>query len=469
MIERKYKEKTNSFLDMLLVVCQRWRALLICLVIGAIVLGAYGWWKSPESIYSEQGIVNMSQITSEQQATIEEYAGIIVKNTDDITIQKEYIDNSLLMKIDPYNVNYCCLCFLIGGNSDIDSLESNVFIVQQCISIIISNQFINSMNDELSGSEDRSGFLDYSELISINTDEQDKGILKINIIASEKEQADIIATYLKEKMSDISQYSSELVGETNYTTISFDVLDHQSAAKTRIINAQNEIETLKKKITKPNEVLYLNQLIDKYSGIDEAQSQEEIQITRRIDAKSVLIGAVLGLLFAIICIMLKYVFSNTIKTTQDFEKCFEVNMMGRFEGNTRFNKKRHSGLDKWIKGIRNKKKNRVSENKMIDVITTKIQVESEKNDLHSLCLLVDDNVTSAMEPIESIINKLQNKISIKVVNNILSSPEKIEEFSKFEGAILVEQIDQSQYYDIKSYCNMCDSFNVKIIGGILFE
>ncbi len=40
------REKEISLLDMLLYICQRWRSLIICLVIGAVVFGAYGWFKS---------------------------------------------------------------------------------------------------------------------------------------------------------------------------------------------------------------------------------------------------------------------------------------------------------------------------------------------------------------------------------------------------------------------------------------
>ena len=44
------REKEISLYDMLLYICQRWRALLIWLVVGAVVLGVYGWYKSDKDV-----------------------------------------------------------------------------------------------------------------------------------------------------------------------------------------------------------------------------------------------------------------------------------------------------------------------------------------------------------------------------------------------------------------------------------
>ena len=39
-------EREIRIFDLFISLCQRWRSLLICLIIGAVVLGAYGWFKN---------------------------------------------------------------------------------------------------------------------------------------------------------------------------------------------------------------------------------------------------------------------------------------------------------------------------------------------------------------------------------------------------------------------------------------
>ncbi len=64
------REKEISLYDMLLYICQRWRALLIWLVVGAVVLGAYGWWKSDANVATEDTVWE-SVLTAEEIEEVE--------------------------------------------------------------------------------------------------------------------------------------------------------------------------------------------------------------------------------------------------------------------------------------------------------------------------------------------------------------------------------------------------------------
>lgn len=45
-LREEREEREIRVFDLFISLCQRWRSLLICLIIGAVVLGAYGWYKS---------------------------------------------------------------------------------------------------------------------------------------------------------------------------------------------------------------------------------------------------------------------------------------------------------------------------------------------------------------------------------------------------------------------------------------
>ena len=114
------KERTIRIRDLFITICQRWRSLVVCFVIGAIVLGAYGWWKSgTETISTPQQAQAMgNRLGEERKGVIESYASDINSSTQQMVLQGQYNKESLLMQLDPFHLSVCEINYYIDDPAE---------------------------------------------------------------------------------------------------------------------------------------------------------------------------------------------------------------------------------------------------------------------------------------------------------------------------------------------------------------
>ena len=93
-------ERTIRIKDLIITICQRWRSLIVCLVIGAVVLGALGWLKSVDDVIytQEQAEAIALSLGSKRAGVIESFAEDIKDSTDQIIRQGIYNKDALIMK-----------------------------------------------------------------------------------------------------------------------------------------------------------------------------------------------------------------------------------------------------------------------------------------------------------------------------------------------------------------------------------
>ena len=314
----------------------------------------------------------------------------------------------------------------------------------------------------------------YESPALIQIDEKDiaSGILTFRIYAQE-EVPEQDAQTLKEKMKaaeksvqqNAGAHQLTLIGESSFVTADMDIVLIQTANVKRISELTEQIENIEKGITDKDEEKYLKYLVGKEMNPEKAAKGGE----RHISLKFIIVGAFLGVILAALAIIIKYIVSGSVKTGREFEEDLGLQQLGWFDGKKKFYQKRKTGLDKWLRSLRNRKADKVAYDDMVDLVATKIRIEAEKRDLHQICMIVDGSVDGNTDFMDAVLQKAGPESGISVIRNILEQSGDLAGLSDMDGAILIGQTERTRFEDVRSICALCANYHVDVIGSIVLD
>ena len=476
------KERTIRIRDLFITICQRWRSLIVCLIIGAVVFGAFGWWRSGgETINTPEQAAELGESLGEmRKGVIESYASDIISSSQQMARQGKYNSEAPLMQLNPFHLYAYELSYFIDDTSE-DGFEStDREAVAQAYLVKLQENFLGGKVAALVERENGLEQKDYYELpqvIQIDKTNIKEGILTFRILFAQEPETGAV-TALKNAVqeaegkvrSSFAGHAVTLIGESSFTCSDQDLLSIQEENVKRITDISDRLDKIKKAVTDSKEEQYLNYLLEQADTDDAEQGQSiTVKTQRHISKKYILAGAVLGLILAAIVIIIKYIATGTIKTSKELEENFGLQLLGSFEGNDSFYKNRKTKLDRWLRNKKNRINGRISADEMAQLIATKIKIEAEKKDLHHICLALDGRMSDNTNFLDAMIQKVGSEPSIKVIRNILEQPEDLAGMSEMDGIVLIEQTNRSDYDDLKKVCALCRNYQVNVIGSIVVE
>lgn len=473
-------EKTIRIKDLFITICQRWRSLIVCLVIGAIVLGALGWLKSvDDAIYTQDQAETIASFLGNKRAgVIESYAEDIKDSTDQMIRQGKYNKEALIMKLDPFHLYVHELKYYIRNEDGAENTNSkSSAMVQAYVSKLqdgFLGQKLKAVIEEEAGEKQRE-FYESPNLIKVDETNQNTGVLTFLLYFENGEDAEAVLL-LKEKMqeaknrveAELGNHTLSLIGESAYEFADMDILHVQEANSQRINDLTERIEKIKKQVTDPTELRYLNYLVSRTDS-NVGENELVVKTAHHINKKYIIVGAALGLILAVIVIIIKYVGSNTIKNAKEMEELFGVPLIGKVEGEHSFYQKRKARLDRWLRNKKSEAVGNLTEEEQIRLIATRIKIAAEKKGLQKVGLVLDGTEAAGAKMAEAVMTLLEQDLKLQVIDGIFKQPESLKNFATMDGAILIEQIDKSKYDDIRTVATLCANYQVPLIGSIVIE
>ena len=357
-LREEREEREIRVFDLFISLCQRWRSLLICLIIGAVVLGAYGWYKSGSG------------------------AAVVPGQ------QKEITDEDWSKVLGPDAMN------------DVQQLYSSI---QEYDKLMQEQNHVSDLSEKLENME---------HITAIQ-----------NNISSTKTRF----------TDDQKAYLAFLMGDTAIIPGNEDTYDHKA-------NVQTETETA--------------------GG-------------RHISKKYVVVGALLGLILAAIVIIIKYIATATLKTAGEAEENLNLQILGRFDGSNKFYDKRKTALDRWLRRVKQKNKQKLSYEESVEMVSAKLQIAAKKQDLKKVCIAVDSNVelekVQNKEFLNDIIAKIGGAPEAIILNNILGRSDALHDMAGADAVALVLQTENSRFTDAQYERVLCENYGVPVLGTIVVE
>lgn len=486
------EETTIDLMDLLRRCLEKWKFILLWMLVGAVLIDCAGAAKSVLERKNAQTQLQQEEKDDETallSALKEAKDKLTDREADDVetafSLYKEYqaayekelayYQNSIRMKLNPAGVSTVRLSYLIDNHYEaVYPVMEHKDTTNDIISILTNSVFTESTNQKIADALQIDNVVYAQELVS--TYSNDNNVLYFNIVAEKQEDCEKIAEIIKQAVNEQVESVRAVCGDFDITQSGEQYVKKMDLSlQAEQENKVSSLRDLKSAISNltygmsENQQTYYNALLDEQNLKEDSTAQKKTETTEDIimevpavtyvSLKWLLVGAFVGILCACAWITLKYILAKQLRTASDMEEMYGLTVLGCI-------------TDK------DKKKMQIFQNgydvldteSQLNMIATKIQLVAEKEKYNRI--FVGGTVLSEQttEICEKLVEKL-NKASLngRSGRSLVYDENTIREMAESDAVVFVEQIDVSQYSDIKQGKEIIERCHRPIIGCIVVE
>lgn len=490
------KEREIDLLDMIADILSHWRGLLMVLVLGAILMGAFSYTRSYRDIQNMQSQkVNdaaMSEMAIDERLAQlgenmdESLLAVVLLTVDDereLALRNEYVQNSIYMQLDPLHVEQEELVYNIQGRN-----ENGVSDLGKIYKDIINGVGLYNWVEQQTGIE--TAYV--RELISTSVDSGLKfsngdtvsiggcDSLKITISGTDAETcgkiAEAVKTYIEKQQKEISSklgsHELTLLSESAGTIVSTDVMKQQVDYRNIICNLEATIVAAKAGFSEDQKQYYT--LLMKKTSLEDITDTEQdneaanqtVAASPSVSKKYVVLGAVLFAFVYAVILCMGYIFNSRIRVNDELQDLYGIPQIGLVVKDS----KKKLFLDKWINNLRHYGKREFTAEQSMELALAALKIVAVKNGLNSVCLLGCNLGAGADKVCEGLKAALEKEgITVTILNNVLYDAEAMEKLGTAKGAVLVEKAGSTLYNEITGELELLRRQEIVVLGGITVE
>lgn len=477
---------TISVKDLILYILSKWKVLLICLIAGALVLGAYSGYKSLKSSGSDPLETKAERIAESlnesEKARAMNNAITIAHYLHEYENYSAYNEKSVFQNLNPSNMKVRTLTYYLDTPAGSGSEDAEAGFVN-AYRFNLTDEAFNKEVAEAFGIPEEEAFYYYDTLLRIKIDQEqpiDQDVLVIQIYHNDEEFLDKMAGAVQKRVEKFANevktaepaHSIKLISDTVSNSPGLYIYENQEKNVSMIRTMIQDLGKLTDSIS-GDELVYTKYLLTQvydgdYVGIafDNMESEESAAPKLKISKKYVLVGAVGGLAAAALVILLIYLLKRVLRGYGDMEYIYGIPVLGTYD-DPQSSKKHRFILDRWLWSLRVKRKSQDYEG-CVELISKKLSLMAKNNDVKNICIAIGPSVRTDKGFLDDVI-KRTNDLSITVADNILRNAEAINKLFDADGVVLLEQMDGSALSEISEECRLCAGNNIKILGAIVAE
>lgn len=462
-------QEEMTFKELLGIVCLRWRMLLVMAVVFAFVLGGYRTYSGVQNLTDESAIEKVEETNRLERQQYESKKEMLLEEIRQLELKGEqanlYNENSLLMRIDPYNKQVAKLTFSV--NADMAALAQDVPESWQIPTAVdlkaeredrIADQYLILANglslSELMADTDyaRSGDQYLRELISINKSEH--GMLTIEALTTEYvdgiELAERIYAYCVSKQEAIGAiagaHTAELVDSGTVTQIDLALVDTQIQAQSRPADIFLQLSTKTKELKDLTEPLELTP----------ATPASAVKSGMKYAVLGAVVGACIGAMIAFLIETLGTSFRNGAALAQA--------VSSRYLGNLKPYNRKH-GLDAWAETLIGEDIfSTVATEDRLPLLVANLKEAAETK--HKL-LITGMRAQNELEVLTSDLQRhLGNEYQLIAAANLLINAEAIQQLKNVEGVVMVEGEKTTNTERVMKVKQYLDEVKYALVGVI---
>lgn len=496
---RKLEEREIDLKDLICDVCLHWRSIIVGALVGLILIGAFGAYKSYKAA---QVVVPVSEEAAKEEATtdintLNMIAQQIIANDKFFAAQQDYFDNSVLMRNDLTEIYTQNDQYLITVDKEHRVDLSN--LVNSYTYAIQSDKLYETVAKEI-GDVDKSYVY---ELISVsnsiidatdmnsenivnvfnggNTAEfsDNKGndsfaaIMVVSILGPSDEFTEIISQCVKDALTEtsnsldreITPHDIKLVNTGAYSKMTYDYVTKKSDIRESMTKKQTAVDTLIKPLTE-DEKKYVEDVADgkiepKTSLVEKAKAnveeQEKQQVSTSIkdyiSVKWLAIGIIAGAFVMAAWWAFLYIVSDKFHTAEEFEHLSGMKTYVRCTNKS----ESKNPIDRLINQFRYKGVHFSNDEEIAEIISATIKKSSVRS-----VAIVGNSLDEYMKKLAATLSGMISDVSIQSCTNISYNPKSIGIVNDAEAVIIIEDISKTRVADIVDELNTIGS--KKLIG-----
>ena len=506
---REREEKEIDLIDLMLEIMLHWRGLILFMLIGGLLLGGYSYMKSykareaaksaaaatAEATAKAESLIlsdeeKLNKMIEEAQEIEKDLTATSVSNVETALLNfkqandiQNYLDASVLMKADPYNIPSGDIIFNFFTDP---GKENNIRVAYE--GILSSADFFNHLKEKCGYGSEVFELVTVGEKVPNNSQNKNNiiqnengNVVRVHCYASSEENCKKLTNAIEEY---VKETAATLQGKLGYHEV-FVISSSVSSGYDPII-AQTKADKEKQIYTneaslarlvdafsaQEKEYYTLKKNIEVLNGQIEAQIEEkanEIVIPQiSISKKMLLIGLFAGLFVyaGIICII--YIFSQKIKDSDDFTSTFGAPQLGKLYGQRQFNgfgKK----IDKWIYSLKSKGRKKISIEEATGIIAANTALSAAKAGIGKIGIIcaggMDEDESGLIGKITSAM-KAEN-IEAKVLSQLLYSEDEAYSTKDLDAVVFVAAAGKSRYGEVWEAMEVIDNQKISVLGGIM--
>ena len=453
------KDPVISVKDLFAECIRKAQVIIICTVIFAVALCGFKFFMDMKSLNDINNSTDNSdavvevELTEDEQLEVQNYVNIVNKCAS----LKDYLNESIYINCNPYDVNYVQIQYYIKSSSEEQQGEAGLALRNYIL--------CGGLASDLSERDGKIETKYLLELIKCESISQssflNNGTMEIIMYAESEEQAQTYAAWIKEYLDNFVitlnkvgiecelQKITEQTAKVILSNLIYERNDKQNQYKD-FVNQVSELETTltAEQMNVAMELLEENDLVEKETNDIEEKSAS-------INIKYFILGGVLGCLFGVVLIAIKYIFTNTIKVGTDVQNMFGIAYLGQLTC------KKNNIWDKIANKIFYPKENFNLETEK-QIIISKLKVYCNKNKITNLVISasVNENEKKHLEDIVLLLK--ENNIVCKILEKNI-----FEEFEKVENVIMVENIGKTSYATIENDLLFYKIQQIHVLGYIV--
>lgn len=477
--------------DIIWELVRKWRIVVAMAVVCGVALTAYQYRID----------INKTDITTVKKTQDELEAAMGVQDLDEVTAavalrrqadeRSAYMDESVLMRIDPYEEHVVYQQYYVKAESELISRDANDVYIAYVQQGLLAKAVADVGNYEMEQ-------MYLAELISIekenigayinaksaadrmalnvegNTEER---MFTVKVVGTSKAAAEELAGAVKAALqkyssvieANIGAHQLCLMAEESTVIVDQSLAELQNWNATSIKTISNNLDSMKNEMTGDQITLYTYRttvLAEEESVTATVNTATEKTVS--ISLKHTIIGVIVGIILGFAVIAVMYLFAAALRNGEEVKKLYGVAILGYVDDSAFQKKKLFAFVDKLVIRLQNIRKKKLNFEQEVQMVCANILLSCEKNGTTEVFLATSVAECIPEAVISAIVDKCaQRNITVVTGTDVAYNAEMLEKMVKIGHVVFVEKECVSLYDEMYQEIVLCKEHAVNVIGMVV--
>lgn len=489
---QELRQEEINLMDLIFYCLEKWRWIVVVMIILAVLAGAYKYRGTVQENQAKQKeaeealeLAKAEEVDNKDvndvkvdMQSVELYEQAIAENKAALDKQKEYMDTSAVMEMDPYHVSTGTLSYALDGTDHVDSLVAsyNAYVSDGRMA-----ESLHKAESDISVTDLRyltSFSNSFTPLYKIGSGQGIEGSAPENTVFQIRlrmPDQSSCRKYLKAAHESIVAYSAELraeLGEHNLTLLASsqsesmdsDIKAYQDNTRTACITAVKNLQTLRTELDALKSTAVIPEQPDETGTIE-----IDLANPKTAAVKYAIVGLVLGVFAVCFVLMLMYMMGGKLRNTDNFNARFGMPLIGAVR--TPGKKKKLFGfIDNLVLRLKEGAYASIGYEEQIKMAASNVQAAIARNSAGGTLTKVMLAGTVAEKDAADLCTRLSAElqgISLSPYMQIVYQSSALKDLENYDGVLFLEKKGTSDASLILQERKSASDRNVIILGAIV--
>lgn len=433
-----------------------WKKIAVAILVCGIVLGGIRAYSiiddAKEDISSENPEINLTT----EENSLNEYKYWVEVTEEKLESLKQYVENSVLMKIDYHEVYKAKSTYFIDVNYQIQpgSVYQDIDYTSTLLEYYKKYLEDYSLCDEIAaevGLETR--YL--QELVTVGIDGNSS--ISISVLHAEEDQAKKIKALFEENMNAIHNILNETVCTHSMTRmldscgayVDYDLYYNQREDYDAIVEYQTKLIQMKQELSN----------LESNTVIAENSAPGLKSIIKQF-IKWAIMGGAAGAVLLVMVVWMEVVFSDRISSTEKLMDSFTLDVLGMVA----VEEKKYDKITSWIRKIEGRLAENTEDNSQYVAANLLNHVDGHKN-----ILVCSDVGTQGTESVVRVLQGHAPDVTLLAAGSLVNDAQALKLLRKADAVVLAVMMNKSCCKDISASIKHIQKMNKTLAGVIVVD